>query len=174
MQQDDESSSDSTRKSCLNSPWSRLNYLSSPLQKVMPWKFTYNVTCSFLTNKRQEKGEQEKQQIQSPEFQKRRLEEGICFTGSPWEHPKKWYLCYGRNSKFGRTRAWVTCSDWTSDLCRVARAHGTLEVMLSFQHPFLSQLVFKTYCSHPSSSCLFKASKWATITFCVKPCTAAT
>lgn len=104
--QHDESSSDSTRKSCLNSPWSRLNYLSSPLQKVMPWKFTYNVTCSFLTNKRQEKGEQEKQQSQSPEFQKRRLEEGICFTGSPWEHPKKWYLCYGRNSKFGRTRAW--------------------------------------------------------------------
>lgn len=55
-----------------------------------------------------------------------------------------------------------------------ARAHGTLEVMLSFQHPFLSQLVFKTYCSHPSFSCLFKASKRATLTFCVKPCTATT
>lgn len=88
MQQDDDSSFDCTRKSCLYSPWNRWNCLWYSIIKI-PWKFSYSVTYSFPTNKRQEKGEQEKWQNQSLEFQRRRVEVGICLTVSP----KQWYLC---------------------------------------------------------------------------------
>lgn len=67
----------------------------SPLQKVIPWNFTYNVTYSFPSNKRQEKGEKEKWKNQSRELQRRTAEVGIFLTGSL----KKWHLCYWRNSK---------------------------------------------------------------------------
>lgn len=101
----------------------------TPLQKVIPWKFTYSATYSFPTNKRQEKGEQEKWQNQSLEFQRRRVEVGICLTVSP----KQWYLCIdeiqnlaGRGPESHALTEPLITVEWRETPDRV---YGTLEVV---------------------------------------------
>lgn len=115
--------------------------------------------------------------IRALNFKEFQVEVRLCLTGSP----KKLYVCYWRNSKFGRMRAWVpespalteplVSTEWRET---PARAHGTPEVLLSLHHPFHSKLTFKTDFSHPAFSYLFKASKQVTLTSCVKQCTATT